>query len=52
MRISLSKFRFMITASLVGTALLMAGCTGTTTRDDVADARATLEQEQEETAEG
>src|SRR5688572_7531992 len=51
MRISLGRFRFMIAASVAGMALLTAGCTDTTTRDDVADARATLEQEQEETAE-
>ena len=39
MRTSLSRFRFMMPATVAGMALLMAGCTDTTTRDDVADAR-------------
>ena len=48
---SLSSFRIVIPACVGGIALMMAGCTDTTTREDVADARATLEKEQEETAE-
>jgi outer membrane murein-binding lipoprotein Lpp len=51
MRISLNRFRFVISAGFAGMALLMAGCTDSTTRDDVSTARATLETEQEETAE-
>jgi hypothetical protein len=47
---SLSRLRAALAASVSGAAILLTGCTGTTTRDDVADARAALEQEQEETA--
>ena len=46
----MSKFRFLFPALVAGLALIAGGCQDATTRDDVADAREDLQEEQQDTA--
>jgi chromosome segregation ATPase len=51
MRISISLLRAALPAAVAGVALVTMGCTDATTRDDVADAREELREEQADVAE-